>query len=206
MIPHKLHMIWMGERPVPVHWMQPWVDMHPEWEFHLWNEEEIRALPLMNVRHFNWYARRKRWNGAADIARIEILATQGGVYVDIDSTPLLPLDDASFMTAGFFAGIAEKRRVANGTIGSIARHPVLETYMQMIRAHPLSHMLPPSRTIGSVMLTKAIETFSDREDVVVLPRRVFHPVSIKGIPIEGEDLAYIQHHWAGTRKLYDVSD
>lgn len=203
MIPRIIHQIWMGSKPLPAKWVAAYQLMHPSWEHRLWTEQDIRALPLQNVAHFNWYAKRGRWNGAADIARVEILHRFGGIYVDVDSEPLLPFDGAPFMDAGFFAGIAEGTRIANGTIGAEAGHPVLADYIAAISRHPLTRMLPPSRTIGSVLLTASVRK-SDRADVMVLPRRTFYPVSLKGQPIEGPEPAYTNHFWAGTKRLYDV--
>jgi inositol phosphorylceramide mannosyltransferase catalytic subunit len=204
MIPRVLHQIWMGPKPLPQEWVEAYKLANPSWEHRLWTERAIRKLPLTNLRHFNWYARRGRWNGAADIARVEILHRFGGVYVDVDSEPLLPFDDAPFMGAGFFAGIAEGKRIANGTIGSEAGHPVLTEYIAAIGNHPLTNLLPPSRTIGSVLLTDVVSRHSHMPDVMVMSRRTFYPVSIKGNRIAGIEPAYTNHFWAGTKRLYDV--
>lgn len=200
MIPHKLHLIWMGDRPVPK-WEEMWFTMYTHWDVRLWNEKAIRALPLVNKDVFDWYAERGRWNGAADVARAEILNSHGGVYTDIDSIPLRLFDYASFMEADLFVGLTRQRdRVANGTIGAVAGHPVLQTYIALIGK--TKKRLPPSRTIGSTLLTRALGCHAGTAGIVVLPPRVLYPTSLRGQPVEGDETPYVEHLWAGTRGAY----
>jgi len=48
------------------------------------------------------------FDGAADVARVEILHRFGGIYVDADAEAVRPLDGADWLDARFFA-------VAGGT-------------------------------------------------------------------------------------------
>src|SRR5258706_7822303 len=120
MIPRKLHEVWLGPREFPVTWANAWRDLHPGWDYRVWYERDIRALPLVNVTAFDAYLARGQYAGAADVARVEILLRDGGVYTDVDSEPLRSLEGAPFLCAGFVAAYAPPRKNRNppGRIGN----------------------------------------------------------------------------------------
>jgi mannosyltransferase OCH1-like enzyme len=103
MIPRTLHQIWIGPRPVPRRWTESWRRLHPEFEYRLWDEAAIDAFGLANLAVYRRYGEAEIYDGAADVARAEILHRFGGVYVDADSEALRPLGEAPIMNAGFFA-------------------------------------------------------------------------------------------------------
>lgn len=181
------------------------MEMHPEWEYHLWREEDIAGLSLRGRRAFGFYVGRGLWHGAANVARVEILAQRGGVYVDIDSRPLRPFDAAPFMEASFFAGYEPNipslpGRIANGTIGAEAAHPVLNTYISIIRA--LKRLEPSWDTTGGTGLTAAILLHRRCCSPVVLPARVLYPRDAYGNLTPGNEEPYCDHFWATTNGTY----
>src|SRR3990167_7702746 len=102
-IPHRLHHVWLGPRPVPQAWADAWAAAHPGWACRVWREADLAALPMVNRRVYDDFLTRGVWHGAADVARLELLHAEGGVYVDIDSRPLRSFEGAPFMDAGVFA-------------------------------------------------------------------------------------------------------
>ena len=46
-IPKKIHQIWLGEKSIPKickKWMNSWKDLNPQWEYKLWDEQNIKEL------------------------------------------------------------------------------------------------------------------------------------------------------------------
>ncbi len=41
-IPRIIHQLWIGDKPRPSKFMQSWKDKHPDFEYIMWNEEEIK--------------------------------------------------------------------------------------------------------------------------------------------------------------------
>ena len=41
-IPKIIHQLWIGPKPRPYKFMKTWEDKHPDYEYILWNEEEIK--------------------------------------------------------------------------------------------------------------------------------------------------------------------
>lgn len=201
MIPHVLHHVWVGPKPVPWELVTPWRDFHPGWEFRLWQEPDLHWL-----RHqaaFDAYIRAGTWHGAANIARIEILEREGGVYVDMDTVPLRPLG-AHHLRAGLFAGYVQPRPeypelIGNAYIGAIPHHPVLRTASRLIAAR--RRLDPPWIETGVLPFSRAVHSWQrrGRADIYVAPTHVFYPVDKHGHEAPaGRGLTYARHLWGST--------
>ena len=81
-IPKIVHQLWIGPKPRPSKFMQTWKDKHPDYEYIMWNEEEIRKrqLPLQCAHRINEI---EEINGKADIIRWEILISLWGSYLSM---------------------------------------------------------------------------------------------------------------------------
>ena len=90
-IPKIIHQLWIGPKPRPSKFMTTWKDKHPDYEYIMWNEEEIhkRGLELECVSKINTI---EEINGKADIIRWEILFHYGGLFVDADSICIVPFN------------------------------------------------------------------------------------------------------------------
>jgi len=126
LIPLKIHQIWIGPKTLPdkFKWMiETWKKKHSNWTYKLWTNEDLKDFKLKNQKVFDMAT---NWGAKADILRYEILNREGGVYVDIDFECLQPLDILN-QNYNFYCCIVENTNViANGIIGSIANHPILQ--------------------------------------------------------------------------------
>lgn len=86
LIPRVMHRIWFGDRPIPAQYEQYWAAwqrQYPDFEFRTWREADIAGFRTAGaIERAEGMARK------ADIARYEILLTQGGIYLDCDIFPL----------------------------------------------------------------------------------------------------------------------
>lgn len=201
-IPRVLHHIWFGPKDVPEDWRSVWQRMHPGWEHRLWREADMAGLPL--DARFGDFLERGVWHGAADLARVAILRRHGGVYVDIDSKPLRSFEGASFMGAAFFAAYEPTPsipgRIANGTIGSIAGHPILDTYAELVAK--MTDLSEPWDTTGGTGLTAAVLVHRQCCTPLILPARTFYATDSRGRSVQGTDTSYSAHFWASTNRIY----
>ena len=49
LIPKLIHQIWLGDKKLPkncIPWMKSWKNFNPDWEYKLWNEENIKELKI----------------------------------------------------------------------------------------------------------------------------------------------------------------
>ena len=206
MIPRILHMIWVGPRPAPEGWIGPWRAMHPTWEHRLWRDDDLAEFPMLNRVAYDYYRSKENWVGMSDIARMAILREQGGVYVDVDSKPLHTFDGAPFMESRFFAAYEPVAslpgRVAAGTVGAEAKHPIFDTLARLISEMPSIDEVWD--TTGGTGLTAAILVHRQCCNPLVLPARTFYATDAHGRPVPGREMAYSEHFWATTNRAYPV--
>jgi mannosyltransferase OCH1-like enzyme len=124
-LPKRIHQIWLGgtlpDKFKPL--TETWQKFHPAWEYKLWTDKDVQGL---NIKKKRQYAYAKNYGMKADILRYEILAKQGGVYVDIDFECLKPFDP--FLYLKFFGGTTYTAVpcLYNSLIATTAHHPIIE--------------------------------------------------------------------------------
>lgn len=208
-IPKLLHQIWIGPRPAPMAWIETWREINPDFTHHLWTEERIDAFCLRNEGLYRRLQDACLYDGAADVARVEILYRLGGVYADADSIALTPIGETPFMEAGFFAPRepADDREppppvadlLSNAFMGSIPEHRVLDRYVDR-----LSHVRafrPTWRITGPGALT-AILRSTPASDVMQLPPWTFFTTTLTGERVHGGE-SYARHFWSTTAERWD---
>ena len=87
-----IHQIWIGKYAPPTFWMHS-VRRFSEQYGHtyvFWNEDAIGNLKLENRKHYELLYKEKRFAGASDILRYEILYQYGGIYIDADTVIMKP--------------------------------------------------------------------------------------------------------------------
>lgn len=210
-IPRSIVQVWLGPRPAPLEWMVTWNRMHPGWHYDLWNEARIERFGLRNARLYHDFLDAGVYDGASDVARVEILARFGGVYADADSRCLRPLDGAPFLRAGFFATREQPPDgsyfVTNAFMGCVPHHPLIERYVarlsrvrkprKCIHGHEGAAFCCAWRMTGPRLLTSLLKV-SRESDIRILAPWVFFPVTIQGEAVAGGDRAYARHYWSST--------
>jgi mannosyltransferase OCH1-like enzyme len=130
-IPRIFHHIWLGRDPLPDEhkpWIESWKRLHPKWEHRLWTEDNLPLNPLRREVLERLRAPVER----ADILRLEILYTHGGVYLDTDLECLRSLDDV--LEGQTFVGVCHKvGRITNTAIAAVPGHPLLDRAMHEIK-------------------------------------------------------------------------
>ena len=84
LIPKKIHQIWLGNKKLPNRykkWMNSWKLYNKDWDYKLWNEENIKELDIHNL---DLYSNKMNPGFRSDIIRYIILKTFGGIYIDTD--------------------------------------------------------------------------------------------------------------------------
>ena len=203
-IPKILHQIWIGPYPAPTNLMRTWKEKHPEFEYILWNEEEIqkRGLSLECHRQFDMMG---ELAGKADILRWEILWHYGGYFVDADSICIEPFDEFFENKVAFATYENENIRtglVANGTMGFIPKYKMLRDIIDWIKGTAeAAKLIKETRawySVGPALLTKMLET-GKYTDFSVYPSYTFLPIHFTGVSYTGHKKVYAHQEW-GTAK------
>jgi mannosyltransferase OCH1-like enzyme len=210
-IPKIIHQIWLGDKnEMPVELMKTVKDMHFDWKYILWTEENIGNL--MNHDKFkiiNDYNKSigNKFTNLADIIRYEKLFEYGGIYIDADSICNKPFND--LLNNEFFVAYENEIKrpglIANGIIGSVPHYPILEKCIDNIKQmkNNLLTKYPSFKTTGPVFLTRIINEYG-KENITIYPSWYFFPVHYTGYianqKIDPEKDSYTNQLWLSTEK------
>ena len=100
-----IHQIWVGPYEIPNReksFIQKTKEKNTQYKHILWTNENLPELPNNVKELFDIFERQKDYAHQADILRVFLVATYGGIYFDIDFDCIGTLDDSGF---GDFDGI-----------------------------------------------------------------------------------------------------
>jgi len=145
-IPRVIHQIWLGS-PLPrklARYSRTWRKHHPDWELKLWTDAEVAGYDFPSRELFD---AAQCWGQKSDLLRMEILNSEGGVYVDLDYECFKPIDVLTerydFFTTlkyiytahlGWPAIWQHPVVVCNSLIGAQSGHPILSAYLERVAA------------------------------------------------------------------------
>lgn len=195
-IPKIFHTIWIGGKRLPdefVQYRETWMNLHPDWEFILWNDENLPEL--INQKLFN---KTKEIVVRADLLKLELLYSYGGIFIDTDFEcykniePLL--SGIECFSCGERPGI-----IGNAIMGSLPGHPSFKKLINNVEEN-INENMPygPNIKTGPVYLTKTLTP----EEIYLFPTEYFFPVPA-GHSIEPNmghlfPKSYGVHHWAAS--------
>lgn len=135
MIPKVIHYCWFGKGEMPdglKRCRESWGKFCPDYQIIEWNEENYDVSRHAYTREAY---RHKKWGFIPDIARLEILYGNGGIYLDTDVELIRELDDLLYQPG--FVGV-EKWGVVNigGGCGVIPNHPMIGEILEYRLAFP----------------------------------------------------------------------
>lgn len=208
-IPRTIHRVWAGPDPLPYRFrrnIETFREHNPGWDQRLWTPAEIDQLGMVNQELYDRAVHEapKDWlRFRADIARLEIVARLGGVYVDADATCLKPLTPLLDVEAWFPTSPNNPDGITQATFAARPNHPFL--------LHLLDVMADNAERNSGKRIHEMVGTrFIDREyqalqpsDVTVHPWWMFAGQSIKERDAgKKPDLsrAYIHHRYDNTAK------
>ena len=87
MIPKIIHQIWIGHYNIPKRetaLYQEIRDKHPDYEYHLWTDDNLPIIPLQLKEIYDEMYSRKDYVFCADMIRWLVVYEYGGWYLDID--------------------------------------------------------------------------------------------------------------------------
>ncbi len=215
-IPKIIHHIWVGKKEISAeykHYMQTWINSHPDWEYKLWTDADVDSFPWQNKELF---LECTNPGMKSDIWRYEILYHFGGLYVDTDMEcirPLNPIHERLEFYAGFDSD--NNSIVANSLIGAAPKSPILK---KMIHSLSKSTKVIDPSTItfdhiqaitGPVFLTKYtkhLKPLSFDHPILIFDKEYFQPVKCNnhGIPRSAQerldiaDNCFAIHHNGGS--------
>lgn len=218
-IPRIIHQTWKSEALPPAFrlFRDTWRRRHPDWEYRFYDDAACRRsvaagfpelLPL--------YDGCPHPVQRADIFRYLIVASEGGLYADMDMAclknvePLLAGRRAVFGVEDRLSPRQTRRlnhrhaeRIANFIFAAEAGHPVFGEIIAALKGLPGNWNMGEEilETTGPGMLTNIVQDHRERLGLTVLPRICWAPPRW-GYPdcFPFNRHIYARHHFSGTWK------
>lgn len=192
-IPKIIHQIWEGKTsqlPKELAKMaETWKTLNPEWEYRLWGKEQMinfvfQYFPDLMEIYNEFPENVQRW----DTVRCLILYIQGGVYVDVDTECLKPIDQllenksccfgeeppehAEYFNVDYLIGTA--------FIAAIPNHPFLKMVIDEIKNYKLVdknlfHYV--METTGPLMIDRVYRKYNQKEEINLIDYKLVTPIT-----------------------------
>lgn len=206
MIPKTIHYCWFGGSPMPElsqKCIESWKKYCPDYEIKCWDETSI---DLSSVDYMREAYEEKAWGFVSDVARLQILYDNGGIYLDTDVEMIKSFDELLCNAA--FAGLEDDKYVALGLgVGAEKGNPVVKA---MLDDYLDRHFKLPDGTfdrtpcpkIQTDLLTKL--GFNSNSGIqcingmTIYPSEYFCPKSFKTGKVNITDNTYSIHHYDGS--------
>lgn len=205
MIPKKIHYCWFGGSPKPElaqKCITSWEKYCPDYEIIEWNETNFDVL-------MNDYTREayeaKKWAFVSDVARLYVLVTEGGIYMDTDVEVLRPLDDLLGYEA--VSGFESETQIPTGLMACREGFPLFE---ELLKEYDAEHFLMKDGSfnyttnvtrITAVCLKYGLRqnnTFQTIKGFSLFPRDYFCPKDLSTGRLVLTDNTYTIHHFDGS--------
>lgn len=213
-----IHIVWIGdENKIPEACIETWRIIHPEWQFKIWGNNELKNYPWHNKAHMDAVYETGQLCGVADLMRWEILLNYGGITVDADSICINAIPEW-LLNSEFFACYENEFErpglISNGFVGSLKNNPLLQFLVNNLHEQKnianyfswskLRKVKKSSwKTTGPLAITNAIKTFNYNK-ATILPSHLSIPIHYKGRIYKGNGLVICSQLFGSTHtSTYD---
>ena len=200
LIPKIFHQTWDTEDiPEVFHkWIVTWKKLHPDWSYWFWTLKEIRNFVVAEYPELlSLYDVYTEDIFRSDVMRYLVLYKFGGVYVDLDMEPLMPLDN---WTYNFNCIVSEETyehpfvvreadppaNILNGFIACRPRHPFLKLAIDSLEEFAGFYFGDYLHATGPFFLDAVLGRYltklqndshqrNDADNITVVPPKYFFP-------------------------------
>ena len=199
MIPKIIHYCWFGGKPLPnsvKKCIKSWKKFCPDYEIIEWNESnyDVNKIPFIQQAY-----QAKKYAFVSDYARLDIIHSEGGIYLDTDVELLKNLDP--LLVNQCFLAMELPGLVATGLgFGAQKGHWFLKENIGFY--HKLN--FDANNIITCVNITtdllKKYDLTSDNskqtlKDMIILPTEYFCPMNYQTKEIKITEKTYSIHHY-----------
>jgi inositol phosphorylceramide mannosyltransferase catalytic subunit len=206
MIPKKLHFIWIGdESKMPFKCIDSWVQKNPSYEVKTWCNPALENTKWANREQLQAMLDKKDYAGASDIMRYQILAEQGGIYIDADTYCVKPLEDWLLNCEAFACWeqeIVRNNLIANTVIGGVPNAEVWKLCHEAIATKDCSVSQLAWMITGPMLVTDVF--FKQQANLTVYPSHFFMPEHHSGYVSKVTGHTFGKHLWGSSIGYDDI--
>lgn len=182
-IPKVIHYCWFGGNPLPelaIKCIESWKKYCPDYEIKEWNEKnyDVNTIPYTKEAY-----EAKKWAFVSDVARLDVLYKEGGIYLDTDVELLQSLD--KLLDCKGYMGFENKAEVASGLgMGAEPKSPVVEALLSdyidihfLLDDGSMDLTACPKRNTETLVKLGLIAdgTYQELDGFKFYPRHIFSP-------------------------------
>ena len=205
LIPKKIHYCWFSGNPLPeylIRCIESWKKICPDYEIIRWDESnyDIEKSTYMKQAY-----QEKKWGFVPDVARLDILYNEGGIYLDTDVELIRNLDDLLYQEA--FSGVEKWGNVnMGGCSGTVPHNPIIKDLLEF-RRNELFVLKDGSlnQTTCGYYETKPLilkgmkpdNTIQEIENLTIYSSDFFHPYDYMSGETHVTENTFSIHHFNG---------
>ena len=170
-IPHIIHQSWKSYLLPPkfIRWSKSFQKHHPTWTYILWSDQDNEALVrTVYPQYYDTYKGLATNIMRADFVRAMYMHHHGGVYADLDTYCLQPMDAIVARAPVLLAEMSEDgsflHNIPNAWMASVPGHPFWIFFMELIdyswKVGSRVTREGPEAITGPVMLKRAVDEWN----------------------------------------------
>lgn len=205
-IPKKIHYCWFGKQDIPqqyLEYLQSWERFCPDYEIIRWDESNY---DYDKVSYTSQAYRAGKWAFVSDYARLDIIYTYGGIYLDVDVEVVRNLDP--LLKNQMFCGF-EKGNLINTGLGFGAEkgfeplRNMREMYKNVlfINSDGTLNLTPCTKFQTDFLESRGLKRNGKQQlidEIMVYPRTVLAPYDFFQVSNQFSDMTFTAHHYAAT--------
>lgn len=204
MIPKVIHYCWFGGNPLPDNlkkYIKTWREQCPDYEIIEWNEHNYDVSKNVFMREA--YTK-KNFAYVSDYARLDIIYTYGGFYLDTDVELLKSLDPLRIHDC-FLAREISCDVNTGLIIGAVKGHHFLKSNMSIYDKSDLTSLNKTCVEVTTNLLInrglKNKNIIQKIDDITIYPRNYFNPKNLLTGKVDClTSVTYSIHHYEGSWK------
>jgi mannosyltransferase OCH1-like enzyme len=200
--------IWIGPKPAPEHWMRTWAELHPNWNYYVFDNSEFEKTKFRNQHVIDEYYSREKYNAVADLIRYELLYDLGGFIPPADAVCLNNTDELWSEPEHVCYTVYEHERARPHFVSPIYASNAGNDFLKIIISE-LSKV-----TLGDIETRKVWQVTGNqflrwqikrhKPAIKIFPSHYFIPkhYSAKTARYSGPDKIYADQMWGSTKRIY----
>ena len=208
-IPKIMGHIWIGPKPMPKDWMRSWPEMHPSWEYRIYDNDFLMRFPFRTRKLIHEYFSRGEYAGVQDLMRYEILYEYGGFMADADAICQHPVDELLTEKCAYtvYDRAEEAGRGVSPFLASDPGNPLLGEVIRRLCTLEPWQLRKPFHSTGNLFLMRVINELG-HDKLTIWPNHYFVPWhhSKPEERYDGPDTIYAEQMWGTATYGYNTAE
>ncbi|WGE31936.1 glycosyl transferase [Actinobacillus genomosp. 2] len=202
MIPKKIHYCWFGGNPLPKSvkkCIESWKKYCPDYEIIEWNESNYNVHKNLFIKEAY---EKKKFAFVSDYARLDVVYSEGGIYLDTDVELIKPIDD--LLAHSCFLASESIDDVATGLgFGAEKGHWFIAENMSVYENmhFNMENIITCVEITTKLLIEKGFSSSDEVQqinDIVIYPTEYFCPLNYKTHELHIKQNTYSIHHYDAT--------